>query len=357
MASTLICEGDAPCKPCICGAAIVQPPGSGRRRTVCSRSCWQKQKTLDARKSRCCLTCGTSIPITADLRVRFCNQKCQSREAVRAYALSQPLACVGCGENVIRKTGRERYCSPSCARHHEYTRRKLRTETPLVTCDECGVRFTQSMRTALGNNTGRLLCSPKCWLPKHLKPKPHQGPPPKPTGPCRVCGSTFTKHSAASTVCSDECRKTSERVRSRLISEALKTSTCKPRPCRECGKDFLPVYGMKRRLFCSQACLQRLGKRVGKATRRARTRGLIAEVFDPIEIFERDGWRCHLCGTKTKRKDRGTTKPKAPELDHIVSLADGGPHTRANTALACRACNGRKGRESRGQPSLLSWAA
>lgn len=353
MASTLICEGVDPCKLCACGVPLVQPPGSGRRRTVCSKACWHKQKTLEARKSRRCSTCGTPIPITADLRIKFCNPKCQSREAVRASVLSQPLACVGCGENVIRRTGRERYCSPSCVRRHEYTRRKAKIDTPLVECEECGVRFTQSLRTALGNNTGRLLCSPKCWLPKKAK----QEPKPKPTGPCRICGLIFTKSTHSSSICSDGCRKADESQKARLHSAAQKAATIKPRPCRECRKVFTPEYGTKRRVFCSQQCSYRFAKRAGKASRRARTRGLIAEAFNPIEVFERDGWRCHLCGTKTKLRDRGTAKPKAPELDHIVSLAEGGPHTRANTACACRSCNGRKGRESRGQPSLLSWAA
>lgn len=261
--------------------------------------------------------------------------------------------CVGCGGALIERTGRERYCSRLCVRRHEYLRRKARIATPVVACEECGSKFTQSISTALGQNTGRLLCSPKCWLPKKAK----QGPKPKPTGPCRICGSVFTKNSIASSICSDECRKADARQKARLSSAALMTSTSKPRPCRECRKNFTPEYGTKRRTFCSLECYRRFGHRVGKASRRARIRGSVAETFNPIEIFERDGWRCHLCGTKTKLKDRGTTKPKAPELDHIVSLADGGPHTRANTALACRACNHRKGRESRGQPSLLSWAA
>lgn len=265
--------------------------------------------------------------------------------------------CVGCGGAVIERTGRERYCSSPCARRHEYLRRKARTETRTVACEECGTKFTQSISTALGQNTGRLLCSPKCWLPKRIKAEPPQNPPIKATALCRICGSIFTKRSARATVCSDECHRASKRVNSRAASVARKTATCKPRPCRECTKDFTPAYGNKRRLFCSQSCMDRFGRRASKAGRKARVRGLVAESFNPIEIFERDCWRCHLCGTKTKRKDRGTTKARAPELDHIVSLAAGGPHTKANTALACRACNNRKGRESRGQPSLLSWAA
>lgn len=34
---------------------------------------------------------------------------------------------------------------------------------------------------------------------------------------------------------------------------------------------------------------------------------------------------------------------RAPELDHIIPLAKGGPHTKANTARACRGCSLAKG--------------
>jgi 5-methylcytosine-specific restriction endonuclease McrA len=42
-------------------------------------------------------------------------------------------------------------------------------------------------------------------------------------------------------------------------------------------------------------------------------------------------------------------------LDHIVPLAKGGLHSRANTACACNGCNMKKGARSNiGQPSLLA---
>ncbi|WP_413247018.1 HNH endonuclease [Sphingomonas sp. 1P06PA] len=74
-------------------------------------------------------------------------------------------------------------------------------------------------------------------------------------------------------------------------------------------------------------------------------------------MFERDGWRCHLCHRSTPKRLRGSYKPSAPELDHIVPLAKGGSHTRANTACACRQCNGAKSDRVYGQPSLFSVAA
>ena len=64
--------------------------------------------------------------------------------------------------------------------------------------------------------------------------------------------------------------------------------------------------------------------------RRALKRGAIYEVFNPVEIFERDGWRCQLCGKKT-RPDFNQYHPLYPNLDHTISLSKGGAHTKKNT--------------------------
>lgn len=96
----------------------------------------------------------------------------------------------------------------------------------------------------------------------------------------------------------------------------------------------------------------KLLRRRAKARRRAMERGAEAEAVDPLAVFERDGWRCHMCRRPTPRKLRGSVDPRAPELDHIVTLAEGGTHTWGNLACACRSCNGRKGARSLGQIGL-----
>lgn len=80
--------------------------------------------------------------------------------------------------------------------------------------------------------------------------------------------------------------------------------------------------------------------------RAARKRGVRAENLEYKAVFERDGWRCYLCGKATPASLRGTTHPDAPELDHIIPLALNGDHTYANTACCCRACNAAKGASS-----------
>jgi 5-methylcytosine-specific restriction endonuclease McrA len=60
-------------------------------------------------------------------------------------------------------------------------------------------------------------------------------------------------------------------------------------------------------------------------------------------VFERDGWRCQMCGEHTPRRSMGSCEPCAPELDHRVPISKGGGHLWANVQCLCRACNGRKG--------------
>jgi 5-methylcytosine-specific restriction endonuclease McrA len=124
--------------------------------------------------------------------------------------------------------------------------------------------------------------------------------------------------------------------------------------CKECGSVFVPEFGNKHRAFCSDDCCKKYSGRVSKASRRARIRCTKQlEYFDPIEILRRDKWHCQLCGVKTPKHLRGTIDDYAPELDHIVPLAMGGSHTRANTQCLCRKCNQKKGASVIGQLRLL----
>ena len=52
--------------------------------------------------------------------------------------------------------------------------------------------------------------------------------------------------------------------------------------------------------------------------------------FDPREIFIASGWRCYLCGAETPKAISGKNHPQAPQLDHVVPLSRGGPHTPEN---------------------------
>ena len=123
--------------------------------------------------------------------------------------------------------------------------------------------------------------------------------------------------------------------------------------CGQCGNLFM---GHNRDRYCSETCRQR-ARRLIKRYSNSNILRLHAEAngkrFNPINVLVRDGWRCQLCGKKLKPKHRGTYRDDAPELDHIIPLAQGGEHSKRNTQCACRKCNQKKGSTLRGQLLLF----
>lgn len=172
-------------------------------------------------------------------------------------------------------------------------------------------------------------------------------------GYCDVChcaiGSKIVKK-----VC-DSCRRLAAlkagRDAARKASEAIHRSSGKVVTCKECGCVYCPLYGTKGNTWC-QPCkaigLKRI-KRAHKALRRARKKGADCESVDPYKVFDRDKWKCQLCGVKTPKSKRGTYADNAPELDHIIPLSKGGAHKYTNTQCTCRKCNGLKSDKPLGQ--------
>lgn len=141
------------------------------------------------------------------------------------------------------------------------------------------------------------------------------------------------------------------------------------RACELCGA---PFSGRSDRRFCSKRCVnrcfavrrerpnrneeqrrQRAARRVrgekynpwtdamraAYHRRRAKTHGVArVEKFSHLEVFERDGWRCGICGEAV---DGGLAYPdrRSASLDHIIPIARGGQHERSNVQLAHLVCN------------------
>ena len=127
--------------------------------------------------------------------------------------------------------------------------------------------------------------------------------------------------------------------------------------CGHCASSFVTA-DHRRRKYCSRRCCRkaaRLAEGPRSETHRARARraGVPYEPVDPLDIMRRDRWRCQVCYRSAPQRLRGTTDPRAPELDHIVPLALKGPHTAANLQCACRSCNLAKGAQWQGQRRLF----
>ena len=87
--------------------------------------------------------------------------------------------------------------------------------------------------------------------------------------------------------------------------------------------------------------------RAGHKRRALKVNAPVVEVFNPIEVLERDDYICQSCGKKT-RPDYKCTHPLYPNCDHIVPLAEGGNHTMLNTQCLCHQCNMEKGHTGKG---------
>jgi 5-methylcytosine-specific restriction endonuclease McrA len=165
-------------------------------------------------------------------------------------------------------------------------------------------------------------------------------------GTCLECRHSFdTSGAYDQRFCSDACRNKASNRRQMERNRSSKAEL-PPRRCTGCDAFFAPTYGDKRRDYCSRTCqlaaIYRL-KSGHTHERRARKFGCFIEKVDKYRVFERDGWRCRICGVETPRHLSGTKDDRAPQLDHKVPLSKRGPHSYANTQCACRRCNRIKG--------------
>lgn len=126
----------------------------------------------------------------------------------------------------------------------------------------------------------------------------------------------------------------------RRLSKRPKARLFIGRSCEACGETWVSYAAMPDTELCSKCNKKRWQ---GNHRRRARKLGRHYEFVNLKDILERDGYRCQICGRKT----RGIwPKSTSPTVDHIVPLARGGHHVATNLRCACLACNTRKGADA-----------
>lgn len=76
--------------------------------------------------------------------------------------------------------------------------------------------------------------------------------------------------------------------------------------------------------------------------RRAQQSTTEVEIVSPLEVFERDGWLCGICG-ETVNKDLRWPDPMSASIDHVWPLSMGGAHTMDNLRCAHLRCNNVRG--------------
>lgn len=134
--------------------------------------------------------------------------------------------------------------------------------------------------------------------------------------------------------------------------------------CTECGEGFIArnarrgiCYGIAcvrslrnrraREQSWSQKYRQRHGRPPGTVAadkrRDAALRGAtVGGRFTSIQVFNRDGWVCGICGSEVD----GSLKypdPLSASLDHVIPVSKGGSHSLSNVQCSHLSCNVRRG--------------
>lgn len=301
-----------------------------------------------------CATCGATIPYKGNGRPpKYCAPACRPSAYVKKgrHKVVVTKPCVMCGVQMSgppAAMNRRKVCSVAC-QHAKFSR--IGTSPEWGSCLTCGKAMLRtSVRTTLRDGTAsshlKKFCSSRCrfdaqvvdksWVAEAVEyAKPH----------CKTCSATVPR--LGMRYCSRQCAKPIAGRRQCSYCDAWYepgnwlSNCCGAESCR--GKHKAATADKARKSPKGRA-----NKKKAKTIRRARGR-IKAESIDPIAVFERDGWKCRLCGVRTPRSLRGSCDPRAPELDHIQSLAAGGSHTWTNVQCACRACNIEKGARCIGQ--------
>lgn len=192
-------------------------------------------------------------------------------------------------------------------------------------CEACGAQYVT------GRREGRV-CSLACrWFIDPMAPKVEVVP----WAVCVFCRSWFTTRGG-------------RRVCPQRGCQTLAWYPPWPQrtvECATCGSEFEARQGPAR--FCSDVCHRaspafKAGRRRLKRRRKAQQRGGERVPYRDADIFERDRWRCRLCGRPVHRSQQ-VPHPQAATIDHIVPVAQGGADAPWNVQCAHFLCNSRKG--------------
>lgn len=287
-----------------CGGQTVKPAGTGGRVSTWCDACREKDRQ--------CVICGSAFK---PLIVRqmccclACSRIATGNATKERYAVCNVHTCQHCGkEYKAKKSDRDTYCSRECS----YTARAL---------------ATAHRRQAVAHRVR--------------------------TCECKQCGVTFVPQQRREEYCSDACRVTRGRAVGNARAAAKKAATTKPRACKCCGREFLPLRGNKRRVFCGVRCMKKYAQRNGAKSLNSRGRQVLRSFYgeawmDHYEsinrqrVYERDGWKCGICGEAIDRQAK-SPDDRSASVDHIVALSLGGDHTYANVRTAHFGCNWRRG--------------
>ncbi len=115
-----------------------------------------------------------------------------------------------------------------------------------------------------------------------------------------------------------------------------------PEAGKKRAKEWSAKNPEKRRAICRKWSQENPElQRASTQRRRARLANVEHEKFRDVDVFERDKWICGICGQPINPAERHPA-PGHAQLDHVVPIAKGGPHTWENVQASHAICNQQK---------------
>lgn len=355
---TIVCHG--------CKKEFEVKPSKVNRK-YCSRECQLNRAPKRRNKqwvTLICHTCKKAFEVKPCLaNKKYCSKECYSNRATKI--------CVICGKP-FNPRDKERlqqtripYCSDACyemqlsntdrnKKKREHGRELSEIHDMMVEkgikfiCQRCGKEFVPKTK-------GRITyCSRLCsdaargdrkqhrlanGLTTECERKQQASRKPITIRACPICGKDFESRNTAKYClsCRGKYRNMCDYV-ARMWKRML--------ICTVCGTEYEKNYGISNgsRCYCSEEC-KRAAKREqqirGKYKREAKIRCATIERVYRKKVYERDGYRCGLCG-KLCDGSKTVPHPWAPTIDHIIPISLGGEHSYANVRTAHFICNSKR---------------
>lgn len=326
---------------CFCGGPVLLTAGRGRPRKYCDSHREKSARRVPkpkqpkagsgwaTRYELTCQRCGAAFVAKAPY-AKYCGAACRVAASNDMQKCADMRACETCGESfgTFKRNVERRWCSEEC---------KPKARKGLSSCQRCGVEFKR--KPSLPHIYCSRACTFAAWADAKLPVFCAYY-----VGWCADCNKALGARRPKERCprCQRARENSAKAEAARVTAEAKHKAAGVVSSCDECGAEFCRLYGQQGNTTLCMVCapIRALQTRKSaKAARRAKERGATAENVLPELVFERDGWRCRMCGINTPQGLRGTYEHNAPELDHILPLARGGHHTLENVQCLCRSCN------------------
>lgn len=266
----------------------------------------------------------------------FCTPLMRSitRNGIESVIGSDKYTCSKCGiEKEVtefppdkrKKRGHSTRCR-ECKRKHENASAKTKqgTERNIRSCR----RYQEKLRTKRIEDT-----NPSCNVFYKV---------------CKRCNNVETRRRKPTNKLKDYCRDCARVVN--MLGRTFEVQEIKT-ACFKCGVVHIAKAVNSTCPECREKAKRKYRKSRNKKRKALKRGAKVGHNIVASKVFNKDKWRCRQCKCKVQKKD--IYADNAAELDHIVPLSIGGPHTYSNVQTLCRKCNLEKGNKFNGQLVLM----